>query len=83
VSAVEILRYMVEHPDPGFSATEMAEEFDKTRQWADHRLTKMHEDGLLNIKKGGQRSKWFWPSAAGKQLLRDERENQETASGSQ
>jgi hypothetical protein len=62
---------MVAHPDPGFSATEVAEEFDKTRQWADSRLGAMYDDGLLRRKKGGQRSKWFWPSQEGKQTLRE------------
>jgi predicted transcriptional regulator len=64
---------MVEHPDPGFSATEVGEEFDKTRQWADSRLDMMCENGLLRKKKGGQRSKWFWPCEKGKRTLREAR----------
>lgn len=74
VSPVEILRFMVEHPDPGFSATEVGEEFGKTRQWADNRLDVMHENDLLHRKKGGQRSKWFWPSDQGKRTLQEARE---------
>jgi len=66
---------MVEHPDPGFTANEVAAEFDKTRQWADHRLKKMADADLVEVKKGGHRSKWYWVSAEGKQLLRDNRES--------
>jgi hypothetical protein len=51
VSAVRILRFMVEHPDPGFTANEVATEFDKTRQWADHRLKKMADADLVEAKK--------------------------------
>lgn len=65
---------MVEHPDPGFTTNEVADEFEKTRQWADYRLSDMEEEGLVNQKTPGQRSKWFWPSDAGKQLLRDRRQ---------
>lgn len=64
---------MIEHPDPGFSTKEVASEFGKTRQWADHRLSKMVDEGLLEVKKSGQRSKWFWPSPKGKQLLWESR----------
>jgi predicted transcriptional regulator len=64
---------MVENPDPGFTTNEVAEEFGKTRQWAAHRLGIMEEDGLIDSKKGGHRTKWYWPSSAGKELLRDER----------
>lgn len=73
ISALEILRFMVEDPDPGFTTNEVAEEFGKTRQWADHRLNKMVDNGLLEIKKSGRRSKWYWPSAKGKTKLREAR----------
>lgn len=73
ISAVDILGWMAQHPDPGFTAGEVAEEYDKTRQWADHRLGKMEEDGLLRSKNPGGRSKFYWPTRAGKERLQEER----------
>jgi predicted HTH transcriptional regulator len=74
VTPAAILRFMVEHPDPGFTAVEVAEEFDKSRQWADNRLKVMVDDGLLHSKNPGGRARWYWPSSAGKELLRESRD---------
>jgi predicted transcriptional regulator len=64
---------MVQNTDPGFTAREIAEEFDKTRQWADNRLKTMADDGLLESKNPGGRARFYWPSRDGLQLLEDER----------
>ena len=74
ISAVEILRFMVEHPDPAFTAKEVSGQFEKTRQWADNRLKAMEGDSLLESKNPGGRSRFYWPSPEGKQKVWDERE---------
>jgi len=62
---------MTSHPDPGFTAREIANEFNKTRQWADNRLKAMEEEELLHSKNPGGRARFYWPSHEGKQFLRE------------
>jgi len=73
ITAVEILCYMTQHPDPGFTAREVGEEFGRTRQWADNRLKSMEERGLLRSKNPGGRARFYWPSHEGKEQLREDR----------
>jgi len=68
----KILAYMDEHPDPGFTAREIAENFDKTRQWADKQLRDMENDNLITSKNPGGRSKWYWVTTGGKKLLKQQ-----------
>lgn len=69
-----LLQFFVESPDPGFTAQEVADEFDKTRQWADNRLDDLVDEGLLDSKNPGGRSKWFWITPAGREYLRETRD---------
>lgn len=72
----EILRFFVESPDPGFTANEVADEFDKTRQWADNRLkTVEEEEGYISSKNPGGGAKFYWITTAGKAYLADTRES--------
>jgi predicted transcriptional regulator len=66
---------MAQHPDPAFTAREIADEFEKTRQWADNRLKQMESDSYLHSKNPGGRARFYWISHEGKERLRDERSN--------
>jgi len=74
VSDRRILLYMVQSPDPAFGANEIADEFGNTRQWADRRLRKMEDSGLLNSKNHGGSAKFYWPSESGKEYLHKTRD---------
>jgi DNA-binding MarR family transcriptional regulator len=68
-----VLVFFVESPDPGFTARELGEEFEKTRQWADQRLKQLKDEGLLESKNPGGRSRFYWITTAGEQYLADTR----------
>lgn len=70
VPARDILQFFEKSSDPGFTAREVADQFDKTRQWADNRLDDLVSAGYLDSKNPGGRSKWFWITPSGLQLLR-------------
>lgn len=74
VTAREILLFMVQSPDPAFTTTEIAEEFNKSRQWADNRMTQIKADELVQSKNPGGRSKFYWVTEQGKQYLHETRE---------
>lgn len=74
IAARGILLYMVQSPDPAFTTTEIADEFDKTRQWADIRLEQMENDGLLESKNPGGRSKFYWITEDGQEHLHQTRD---------
>jgi DNA-binding IclR family transcriptional regulator len=62
VSDEEILEAF-EHIRGGFaSATEIAEEFDHTRQWAHKRLVQLVESGELVRKQSSGNSVVYWPA---------------------
>ena len=69
VSAAEILFVIIREDDPAYTANEIAEEFDRTRQWADNRLKSMEEDGLLESKNPGGRARFYWETDNGTELL--------------
>lgn len=73
-TARDILLYMVQTPDPGFMATEVAGEFGRTRQWADKRLGQLEDDGLVKSKNPGGNAKFWWPTANGKKYLEETRD---------
>lgn len=75
VSARKILLYFVQSPDAGFTANEVADEFDISRQGADHRLKRLQERGLVNSKNPGGRARFYWATEEGRQLLKDTRKN--------
>ena len=73
VSPREILLFMVQSPDPAFTAAEVGDEFGKTRQWADNRLKSLEEDNLLRSKNPGGRSRFYWVSELGMMHLEETR----------
>lgn len=73
VSAREILLYFVQSADAGFTANEVAEEFDMSRQNADHRLKRLEDRGLVKSKNPGGRARFYWPSEEGRQFLEEAR----------
>lgn len=74
VSIREVLVFFVESPDPAFTAQELADEFEKTRQWADRRLKQLKEDGYLESKNPGGRARFYWITTAGEQYLAETRD---------
>jgi len=65
---------MVQSPDPAFVASEVGDEFDMTRQWADKQLKKLEDDGLLKSKNPGQRSRFYWVTDDGHEHLAETRD---------
>jgi DNA-binding MarR family transcriptional regulator len=74
VSVRDVLSFFVESPDPAFTARELADEFDKTRQWADNRLKQLEDDDLLASKNPGGRARFYWITIAGEQYLAETRD---------
>jgi DNA-binding IclR family transcriptional regulator len=60
VSDEQILDAIKRHEDPFVAASEVAEMFDHTRQWAHARLSRLHEAGKVNRKGAGERSVIWW-----------------------
>ncbi len=75
VTTREILRFFVESPDPGFTAAEVGDEFEKSRQWADNRLKSLESEGYLESKNPGGRARFFWISTGGEQYLAETRDS--------
>jgi len=71
----EVLLHFVQDPDPAFTARELAEEFDKTRQWADKTLKELERESYVKSKNPGGGAKFYWVTEAGKEFLRDTRPN--------
>lgn len=71
----EILLFMTQSPDPAFTAAEIADEFDKTRQWGDQQLKKLESDDLVQSKNPGGRARFYWITPAGQQHLIDTRDD--------
>jgi len=67
VPAWKILEWMINHPDKGFTAREVGDEFGKTRQWADTQLDKLVERDLAKSKNPGGRSKFYWTTDQGEE----------------
>jgi predicted transcriptional regulator len=65
---------MVQSPDPAFTAKEVSDEFEKTRQWADNRLKSLASEGYLESKNPGGRSRFYWVTEEGKEHLRETRD---------
>lgn len=66
-SFADILEVMVLTPDAAYFASEIADRFDKSDQWARDRLTELDDRGLVERKDGGTRSTMWWPTDAGRQ----------------
>jgi predicted transcriptional regulator len=65
---------MVQSPDPAFVASELGDEFDRTRQWADNQLKNLESEGLLQSKNPGGRSRFYWVTDDGKKYLCESRD---------
>jgi len=76
VSPREILLYMVQSPDPAFTANEIAGEFGKSRQWADNRMKSLEKDEYVQSKNPGGRSRFYWITEKGKEYLRETRDQE-------
>lgn len=66
---------MLQTPDPAFTAGEIADEFDKTRQWGHNKLTDLERDGFVKSKNPGGNARFYWVTATGKEFLRDTRQS--------
>jgi len=64
-SNIDILRLFVETPDPVLYTNEVADAFDKSDEWARVRLNELIEEGYLNAKKPGHKSRVYWISEDG------------------
>lgn len=73
VSSREILLFMVQSPDPAFTAKEIGDEFDKTRQWGHQQLQKVESSGYVSSKNPGGNSRFYWVTEGGKQYLSETR----------
>ena len=71
VSTLEMLSFFAASSDPAFAAQEVANEYDKTRQWADHRLKEIESKDYLNSKNPGGRARIYWLTEAGERYLSD------------
>jgi Mn-dependent DtxR family transcriptional regulator len=60
VSDSEIVDAFEEIEGPFAGASEIAEFFGHTRQWAHQRLSELHEEGTVNKKKTGKQSVVWW-----------------------
>lgn len=61
----EILKQFVETPDPVLFASEIADLFDKTDEWARKRLNALVDEGHLGTKKPGHRTRVYWITPKG------------------
>ena len=71
----EILLFMVQSPDPAFTASEVGDEFDKTRQWGHQQLQKLESSEYVDSKNPGGNSRFYWVTDEGRQYLSETREN--------
>lgn len=62
VSDEDILGVFRDSEEPIMTAREIADQFSMTRQWAHHRLQKLHDDGVIEKKKSGERTVVWWLS---------------------
>jgi predicted transcriptional regulator len=66
---------MVQAPAPAFTAREIGDEFDKTRQWAHQQLQNLEDEGLLESKNPGGNSRFYWVTKAGNEFLSGTRQD--------
>ncbi len=59
-SDTDILKLFVESPDPVLFAQEVADAFDKSDEWARVRLRELIDEGYVNAKKPGHKSRVYW-----------------------
>jgi len=60
VSDKDIIALLKQDEDPFLAATEVAEHFGHSRQWAHSRLEALHQDGPVSKKKAGSSSVIWW-----------------------
>jgi predicted transcriptional regulator len=59
------------HPDPVVTTTEIANELDVTQQAVHSKFSSFEEQGLMQAKKTGSRSKVWWLTTEGRQVYSD------------
>ncbi|GAA0217430.1 MULTISPECIES: hypothetical protein [Halobaculum] len=64
---VDILRQFIETPDPVLFVSEVSEYFDKSDEWARGRMNELVEDGYLDSKKPGRRTRVYWITREGRE----------------
>ena len=60
VSDGQIIEAIQNHPDPFVAASEVAEMFDHSRQWAHERLQDLADERRIEKKEAGSRSVIWW-----------------------
>lgn len=68
---MDILRVFVQSPDPVLYAQEIADLFDKSDEWARNRLEELIDEGYLNAKKPGHKSRVYWITEDGHRRYAD------------
>lgn len=70
-SNADVLQVFVESPDPVLFISEVADSFDKTDEWARGILNDLVEEGLIDTKKPGHRSRVYWITQEGRRYYAD------------
>jgi len=70
-SELKYLDAVSNHPDPVVTTTEIANQLDVTQQAVYSSFSDLEEKGLLESKKAGSRSKVWWLTIQGRQVLSD------------
>jgi len=65
IDPITILGIMIASPDPAFTTSEMAAEFDVTADGARHQMERLVDAGYLAKKKASHRTTLYWPTQAG------------------
>jgi len=70
-SDIDILKLFVESPDPVLFAQEVADAFSKSDEWARVRLKELINEGYVNAKKPGHKSRVYWITERGHRYYAD------------
>jgi len=65
------LRVAILHPEPAFTAVELADSVDVTQQAAHSKLTNLEDRGLVRSKEVGSRARVWWVTQDGKDAYAD------------
>ena len=67
-SALKYLDAVANHPDPVVTTTEIADRLDVTQQAVYNSFSDLEQEGMLESKKVGSRSKVWWLTIQGRQV---------------
>jgi predicted transcriptional regulator len=73
ISDLDILREFALSADPAFTASELTDSLDMSRQGVDNRLRELSEEGLLRTKMAG-RARIYWLSYEGRKMIESNRD---------